>query len=156
MTDELEKQIINLVATDRIDMPISSMSGKLKRQKPKLAKAINLDDNKYVGERVYANLVEEDRKKARGMREGIELFKSYHPKYGEILEKYISEEREVKENHLYFGVNPGCRLTADDYMNVMTALGFSETTAVSLYPELMNVSRKLTRARDEERSIMVG
>lgn len=35
-----ERQLIELIATDRIEMPISSMSGKLKRQKPKLAQAV--------------------------------------------------------------------------------------------------------------------
>ena len=41
MTNEtLERQIIQLIATDRIDIPISSMSGKLKRRKPKLAEAV--------------------------------------------------------------------------------------------------------------------
>jgi len=34
----IERQLIELIATDRIDKPISSMSGKLKRAKPKLAK----------------------------------------------------------------------------------------------------------------------
>ena len=40
--EELERQLIEIVATDRIDVPISSMSGKLKRRKPKLAKAVDL------------------------------------------------------------------------------------------------------------------
>jgi hypothetical protein len=53
-------------------------------------------------------------------------------------------------------MNPNCRLTADDYMNVMSDLGFTEATARTLYPELMDVSRKMSRQRDEERSILVG
>ena len=44
MTENLEGQIIEILATDRIDVPISSMSGKLKRAKPKLAKAVNLGE----------------------------------------------------------------------------------------------------------------
>jgi len=35
-------------------------------------------------------------------------------------------------------------------------LGFSEGMAKKLYPELMEVSRNLSRKRDEERRIMVG
>ena len=49
-----EKQLIELIATDRIDKPISSMSGKLKRAKPKLAKALELQDGDlYESERVF-------------------------------------------------------------------------------------------------------
>ena len=36
MTEQIERQIIELIATDRIDIPVSSMSGKLKRKKPSL------------------------------------------------------------------------------------------------------------------------
>ena len=40
---ELEDQIIDLVAVDRIFVPISSLDAKLKKMRPKLAKAIHLD-----------------------------------------------------------------------------------------------------------------
>ena len=60
------------------------------------------------------------------------------------------------EKHLYFGVNQGCRLTTEDYIGVMQSLGLSEQTARNLYPDLLNVSRKLVREREEERSILVG
>ena len=48
MTEQLERQFIEIVAMDRIDRPISSMSGKLKRQKPKLAKAKVTETIKWV------------------------------------------------------------------------------------------------------------
>ena len=57
-----------------------------------------------------------------------------------------------QEKHLYFGVNNGCRLTADDYMGVMGNLGFTQATARSLYQELMdafNQTGDAIRKRDE-------
>jgi len=158
MTENLERQIIELIATDRIDVPISSMSGKLKRQKPKIGQAIDLSeyDGNFEGNRVYARVGGEDRMKARGMSAAIEEFAEQYPRHGEILQGMIAEERVVRESHLYFGVNPGCKLTAEDYVGVMQNLGFTEATARSLYPELMNVSRKISRKRDEERSVLIG
>ena len=155
MNTELERKIVELIATDRIDIPISSMSGKLKRAKPKLAKSIDIP-KKYEGDRVYARIESEDLMKARGMKEGIELFDQKFPKYGKILRGYIEAQRALRETHLYFGVNEGCRLTADDYMGVMTGLGLSEKVSRDLYPELMQVSRNLSKQRDEERSVLIG
>ncbi|HLD12772.1 MAG TPA: hypothetical protein VJB87_04220 [Candidatus Nanoarchaeia archaeon] len=157
-TESLERQVIELIATDRIDVPISSMSGKLKRAKPKLAQAIDLAayDGSFKGERVYARVVDEDVEKARGMREGVNEFGKKYPNYGKILEGIIQEKRKDRERHLYFGVNDGRRLTSDDYMGVMRNLGFSEARAESLYQELMEVSRKLSRQRADERSVLVG
>ncbi|MEK6846863.1 MAG: hypothetical protein AABY16_01705 [Nanoarchaeota archaeon] len=157
MSETTERQIIELIATDRIDIPISSMSGKLKRQKPKLAEAIDLGGrSRYNGERVYARVESEDREKARGMREGVEEFSRKFPQYGKILDGIIEEKRVERETHLYFGIQEGRRLTADDYMGVMQNLGFTESTARSLYPELMEISRNLSRKRDEERSVLIG
>ena len=158
MSETLERQIIELVASDRIDIPISSLSGKLKRMKPKLAKAFDLAEYKgdFVGERVYARVVEDETLKARGMKEGIELFCGQYPRYGQILKGYIEEQRAIKEVNMYFGVNSGSKLTSDDYVGIMKNLGFSEAGAKNLYPELMDVSRKISRKRDEERSILVG
>jgi hypothetical protein len=134
------------------------MEGKLKRMKPKLAAAIDLDphEGEYQGDRVYARVEAEDRLKARGMKEGVDRFCQEHPKYGEILTQMIEEERSEREVHLYFGTNAGTHLTADDYMSVMQNLGFNEATARSLYQELMDVSRKISKKRDEERSILLS
>lgn len=154
---EVEQGLIRLIATDRIEIPISSMSGKLKRQKPEIARAVAEGFNlRYSGERTYAKVVEDDKMKARGMREGIESFSRDYPKYGEILQQYIDEERSLRERHLFFGMKEGCRITADDYRDVMTNLGFTPAMAEELYPALMDVSRKLSRQRSEERSIMIG
>ena len=154
----LERKVIALVAADRMDIPVSSLSGKLKRMKPKLAQQIILpnEEKPYNGERVYARIESENEQKARGMREGVELFCGKYPQYGKILQGLIEEEREVRETHLYFGMNDGKRLTADDYLTVMADLGFGETSARSLYHELIEVSRNISKKRDEERSIMLG
>jgi hypothetical protein len=158
MTNDIERQVIELIATDRIDVPISSMSGKLKRAKPKLARALGLSPgDSFEGERVYASVAREDTMKARGMREGIEQFKENHPRYGKILDGYIEEERANSETHVYFGLYDGCRLTQQDYLTVMQDLGFSEGSARALYAPLMEASRNLTKKRNgEERSVLIG
>lgn len=157
MNEDIEKKIIELIATDRIDIPISSMSGKLKRAKPKLGESVAQDISKsYNGDRVYARVKQENLDKARGMKDGIEKFCQNFPREGKILIGYIEEQRVVRETHLYFGVNSGCKLNADDYINVMTGLGFTEARARDLYPELMEVSRNMSRKRDEERSVLIG
>jgi|SRR3989339_238515 len=154
-----EQEVLTLIAQDRLYMPLSSMDNKLKRARSGLALAVadELGETRFQGSRVYAFVEEEDKQKARGMKEAIKEFAEEFPKYGAILEGKIAEKRAMKEKHLYFGTNPESRLTADDYMEVMQNLGLSEATSRSLYPELMTVSRKLKRARDgEERSVIVG
>jgi hypothetical protein len=156
MVEDIERKIIEIIATDRIYIPISSLDGKLDRKRKKLAKAVELEGNKYVGDRVYARVKEEDKMKARGMRDGIEKFAQEYPRYGKILNGMIEEERANRERHLYFGVNSGCRLTADDYRDVLTDLGFTKTRTKTLYQELMQVSRSISKKRDEERSVLIG
>ena len=154
MANETEKGLIELVAMDRIEIPISSMSGKLKRQKPKFAADLGIDGT-FEGERAYARVETSGKMKARGMREGIKVFAEEYPRHAKILDGMIEHEREKRETHLYFGMNEDCRITSDDYMGVMKNLGFSETRAREFYPELMNVSRNLSKKRDEERSVLI-
>ena len=90
------------------------------------------------------------------MKEAVAEFAQEFPKYGQILLGKVAEKRVLAEEHLYFGVNPGCRLTTDDYIGVMQSLGLTEGTARSLYPDLLKVSRKLAKAREEERTVIVG
>lgn len=156
MTNDIERQLIEIIATDRLHIPISSMEGKLKRKKKKLAAELDLEDGSFDGERVYARVEEDDTMKARGMKEGIKKFEQEFPRHGKILKGYIEEERANRETNLYFGVNEGCRLTSQDYQGVLTNLGFTETRAGTLYQELMKVSRNLSRKRDEDRSILIG
>ncbi|VVB79402.1 Uncharacterised protein [uncultured archaeon] len=158
MTENLERQLVGLIAADRLDIPISSMSGKLKRMKPKLAKAISLPDNNYSGERVYANVQKYDSTaKARTMSEAVDMFAEQYPRHGKILRGYIEETRATRESNLYFGMQEGCRLTAEDYLGVMSDLGFTESQARALYEPLMDASRSIARKRaDSERSILIG
>ncbi|MBS3065439.1 hypothetical protein J4229_00100 [Candidatus Pacearchaeota archaeon] len=153
----LERSVIALVSADRMYIPISSLDGKLKRMKPKLARAIILPDEKksFRGERVYARIETESEQKARGIKEGIELFSEKYPQYGKILKGIIEEERVIRETHLYFGMNEGKRLTSDDYLGAMAELGFGEVSARNLYQELIEASRNISRKREEERSIML-
>ena len=152
-----EQGLIQLIATDRIEIPISSISGKLKRQKPELTRSVSEGFNvRYSGERTYARVATEDKMKARGMKEGIEMFAEQYPAHAQILNAMIEYKRAEKETHLYFGMKDGCRITADDYRGVMNNLGFSSGMAEELYPALMDVSRKLSRQRGEERSILIG
>jgi len=152
----LERQVIQLIATDRIEIPISSLSGKLKRTKPKLAQAVELPDSRYKGERVYAKIEDEDHMKSRTLKDAIAEFCKEYPNPGKILQGKIAEKRKEKETHLYCGMNEGCRLTEADYLSVITELGFGEVTARKLYPDLIAISRSLSRKRDEERRILVG
>ena len=152
-----EQHLLRLIATDRIEIPISSASGKLKRQKKPIALEAAEEFNvRFQGDRTYGRIVEQDQMKARTLTEGVKVFEQRYPKYGEKLRDIISEERSKKETHLYFGMRDGCRITADDYREVMTNLGFTPGMAEELYPALMDVSRKISRSRGEERSILIG
>jgi len=156
--EQVEKQLIQIVATDRIYRPISSIDGKLKRKREKLANSVDLSefDNDFQGERVYARIEDNEVQKARGMRDAVEMFKENHPREGKILEGYIQETRKVRERHLVFDTYAGKRISAEDYMKVMTDMGFTEPTARNFYPELMDVSRKIARSREDgERSLML-
>lgn len=153
----IERQLIQLIAADRLDIPISSMSGKLKRMKPKLAQEVNFGGDAYEGDRVYARVrVDDATQKARTMSQAIGVFSEQYPRHGAVLQGLIEETRIARETSLYFGVNPGCRLTADDYLGVMSNLGFTENQARSLYIPLMDASRNISKKRDEERSILIG
>lgn len=154
----MENEVIKLIARDRLEIPLSSMYQKVRKVKKKDAQ--NLADligkREFVCERAYAFVKTEDKERARGLKEAVAEFSAEFPKYGQILQGKIAEKRIFAEDHLYFGVNPGCRLSTDDYVSVMQSLGLSEQVAKNLYPDLINVSRKLANAREDERSLLVG
>lgn len=154
-----ERVVLELIATDRLYIPVNSMGKKLDRARKELAGSIAniVGAEGFHGDRFYAEVVSEDREKARGMREGIEIFKAQYPSQGAVLEGMIRERRTVSERHLHFGMQPEKRLTSDDYLGVMQSLGFTEATARTMYPDLMKVSYALQKKRDfEQRSVMVG
>jgi hypothetical protein len=154
----MENRIIALIAQDRLEIPLSSMYQKVKRVKSKEAKGLAeiLGASRFESGRAYAFVESEDKERARGMKAAVAEFCQEFPKHGVILQGKIAEKRVTAEEHLYFGVTPGSRLTTEDYLNVLQSLGLSEQTARNLYPDLINVSRKLAREREEERSILVG
>jgi len=158
---KMEQQIIALIAKDRLEIPLSSMYQKIKKAKAKDAKGLaelikESEGHEFESARTYAHVDKEDKEKARGMKEAVAEFAKEFPKYGSILLGKIAEKRVIAEEHLYFGVNPGCRLTTEDYLTILQSTGLSEGTARAMYPDLINVSRKLARSREEERSTIVG
>jgi hypothetical protein len=154
--ETLERQVIDLIAADRIFVATSSMDNKLKRMRPKLARAVDLEGTRYSGERVFAYVQDEEGSKARGMKYAIEEFSRRHPNSGQELKGLVAEQRTLTEPTLYFGMQEGRRLTADDYLGVMANLGFTEAQSRALYAPLLDTSRSLTKKRDETRSIVLG
>ncbi len=160
---DLQRKILELIATDRIAIPIKSIAGKIDRTRPKLGKEINSAgfEGEFVGDRCYARVEVENVEKSRRISEAVEEFCQEHPRYGDILKGKIAEKRVQAETHLYFGMNQGCRLTSEDYMQVLTNMGFTPATARGLYSELIEVSRKISRKRvqfqeETERSVLIG
>ena len=157
----MQKNIIGLIAEDRIELPFSSFRNKL--QKRKLTVARDLADalggvgSSFSDGRVYARVEAKDRSLARGMKEAIAEFSEEYPAYGNILKGKVAEKRGSREEHLYFGMEENSRLSGSDYLEVLKDLDISEHQAHRMYPALMESSRRLHYARDKtERSIIVG
>ena len=75
MEQDIERQVIALVAADRTYRPVSSVDGKLKRARPKIAKSLELGDgDSFDGERAYARCEVGGLLKARTTREAINEF----------------------------------------------------------------------------------
>ena len=69
----MEKQVIRLVAQDRIEMPLSSMYQKLRKVKKQHASGLaeiirNERDQEFEGNRVFAYFQREEKERARGMK----------------------------------------------------------------------------------------
>ena len=157
MKKAIERELIKLIAMDRFDRIVSSLSGKLKRRKSKLAKSIDLKGKEYQGSRVWAREDKESNLRTRGMKEGIAKFCKKDKRRGRILMGYIEEQREVREDYFSFGMQEGCRMTFDDYMEVMMDMGFTFARAKRLYYPLIGSSRELSRKKQEkERSILIN
>ncbi len=155
-----EKQIIRLIAMDRIDVTLSSLDNKLRKQRSNLAEEVAEDVGKqseFVGKRTYARTDVKDKRLARGMKVAIEEFEKEFPLYGKILRKKIAEKRDLREEHLYFGTRDSSRIAGQDYLEVLTDLGISEHQAHMMYPLVIEASRKIQQARNnQERSAIVG
>jgi|TARA_B100001971_G_C18152139_1_gene516428 hypothetical protein len=159
MTNNLERQIINLVATDRLYKPSSSFDGKLERSRPKIGRSIyeSLSRNKFQGERAYVRVEKDNERKAKDIRAGIQEFAEEFPQYGTILNGMIEKQRVKKETHLYFGMQDGRRLTNDDYLSVLEDMGLGPVTAQKYSDVALDISRNLSKKREEtERSVLIG
>ena len=163
MSQELEKQVLSLVATDRLYIPSSSFDGKLERNRPKIGKAIiSVEEfqeigQDFQGERTYATVKRVNKQKARDMRAGIEEFSEEFPQYGQILNGLIEKQRVKKEQHLQFGMQDGKRLTRDDYIDVLTNMGLGPVTAEKYCDVALDISRSMNRKRGyEDRSVLIG
>lgn len=154
----MKQKILELIATDRLDIPLSSVEQRVRRVRKSLSQEVASDIGVvgFADERVYAYVAVEDKERARGMKEAIKEFEQEFPKHGRILRGKIEERRINSEEHLYFGLTEGSKLTSEDYVGVLTDLGMTQKGAHALYPALMDVSRKLSRARNEDRSVLVG
>ena len=153
-----ESKIIELIALDRLNIPLSSMEQKIRRGRLSEAKNIAgmVGYEGFETDRVFAYVKEDESQKARGMRDAINEFSNEFPKYGEILRGKIAEKRAVKKDNLYFGVQEDSRLTKNDYMTAMESIGFTDHMSHRMYPILMEVSRNLKQKRNENRNIIVG
>ena len=72
----MEENLLKLIATDRIEIPFSSLEQKLRRDKVNIAKDISLglSGTGYTGNRTFAYTAEEEKERARGMKEAINEF----------------------------------------------------------------------------------
>jgi hypothetical protein len=162
MTDDLERQVIQLVATDRLYIPSSSFDGKLERSRPKLAKALDFSDGDFQGERAYARVVDSNKHVSKDMRAGIAKFEAEHPQYGKILNGYIEEARVKKEQHVYFGMNDGKRVTREDYLGVIEGMGLGPAISERYLDAAMDISRTMQAKREKsgkpeaERRVLIG
>jgi len=154
---ELEINVRNLVAYDILEKPLSSLEGKAKRRKEKIANELaELLDVGEDGERIFASIEYREHDKARTLREGIDAFKKEHPRYGDILEGAIAQKRLARDEVLVYGIKPGFRLGTDDYLRVMVSLGLSREQACGMYPHLKEISEKLGKAaEDKQREILL-
>jgi len=120
----MENQIVKLIAEDRLQVPMSSLEQKVRKSKMSDAKSIaEMIGEKFDGNRVYAFVEEEDKDRARGMKEAVAEFEQEFPKYGAILKGKINEKRKLSEKYLYFGLYDGCKLTSEDYLGVLQNIG---------------------------------
>ncbi len=152
--NDLETNVRSMVAYDILSKPLTSLGHKADRRKDKLAgeSASFLRSDRYDSERIVAYVeVRPEEERARTLREGIEAFKSEHPRYGKILEDMIEETRTANNRYLVYGVADGFKLGAEDYRRVMRELGMSTVQADAMYPHLLDISDKLGKAKENAR-----
>jgi len=156
---EQEKIVRKLVAINNLKVPLSSLYQKAKKIENEFALGIQ----NYVlqkadfGNSIQAFVEDEEKQKARGMREGISEFEKQFPRYGRILNGLIEEKRTEREIYLKYGLNDGYTLADSEYVSVMRDIGLSDSEAAHVFPELMNASYRLQKKKKEGlRSILIG
>lgn len=155
---ELEKRVRRLVASDISYRVLKSLGEKGVRRLGKIAEQIEEAlETEEANERFSAQIKTSPEEKARTLRQGIDAFKEEHPKYGPILEKMIAEKRTQSNKQLFYRINPGYKLSEDDYVLVMMDLGFDRREASAIYPHIISISERLGKADENlERTILIG
>jgi len=157
---EGEKAVRKLVATNNLRIPFSSIYQKIKACEDNFAAGIQGYVNEKVnfGNSATAIVEYKDKNAARGMRDGIDAFKTQYPKYGAILEGLIQEKRVKSETHLIYGLNEGYKLHDNEYVSIIKDVaGLNDSEAEIIFPEIMKVSERLNKKKKEGlRDILVG
>lgn len=156
---EIEKLTRYMIATDVLARPLKSLGEKGARRLDKKAASIVelINQDGEFGNSVYASVaqINED-SKARTVNEGIDEFCKDYPKYGTILKGLIEEKRVARNKYLTYGLNEGYKLGEEDYVHVMTDLGFNRREASAMYPQIIAVSERLGKANEyAKRSILL-
>ncbi len=151
---EIDKEIMKIVALDRVHVPFSSAEGKLKRRREKAVSGLDRDDVlEFSGERAYARIEDKSDSKKRGYEGAVKLFCEKHPKLADELNELVEEQVTKKEERLYFGMHPGARINPGMYEEVMSDIGFTPGEARAVYPTIVEASRRIVKARGIERSV---
>ena len=159
---ELESRVRRMVSSDITYRVLKSLGERGVRKLTKKAKEIVelLEDYEEGAEekRFFARTQEEtEDKKARTLRQGIDIFKERYPEYAEELEGIITETRSQRNNYLVYGIREGFRLGEEDYVQVMMDLGFKKREAASLYPHIVAISERQGKAGEQKsRKILIG
>jgi len=157
---EAEKSVRKLIATNDLRIPFSSVYQKIKSFEDTLAEGIQgyVTEKADFGNSILANVSYKDKMKARGMREGIAEFKKQYPRYGDILEGLIAEERTKKEIYLNYGFNEGYKLNDNEYVSVIKDVaGLNDDEAEAMFPKIMKISERLKKKQKEGlREILIG
>lgn len=163
VTGTPEEQVRMLIAFDQFKLPASSMEGKLKRRAERYAESlVKLADARADFGNAIADVRYDEQMKARSLQAAVKKFCTDNPRAGSELQRVIDEGRARDEVYLTYGLKPGSRLSAGDYLAVMEDIGISGARAEALYPVLLDVSRDLQKARgrvdttSEPREILVG
>ena len=134
--EQIEKNIEDLIAYDRIKSLYSSFSQRAERREKDLAygiyNQIARDEKIPTDSKVFASITDITESNARGMKDGMQEFKKRYPDYGKILEGLIEEKRDEREVYLNFGI-AGKELPDAAYLRTFRDLGIDSEGAHKVY-----------------------